>query len=470
MVWAGSHDSPKVTELLNALRASNISSDGQRVAPVITPSMPSEISQLLDLPDTPTPRPRTRRPVDAEGRRLPAGPPPPNSWLQSSRWAPVGSSTQQRYSEGRKRCELGSLPGIAEFPAHSSLMATCLRHMARDWIVQRDYNRYYLATLPTNVRTILLSYIAVYGPEDGIGYEGLKSILLPQDGTFDGFGGNDDFERLDLSGSLGRSVFFKHIQELIAPAKKDEDSGESWEAVAGTIPKSLNIPFHSLKYLSLSNPPRNISWVKFLAFAPSVPTVTHLSLANWPTPCLTPNSATTTMSSLYMSNLQYGSTNFYSHTIDNDWSEAASILRRLSKALYSLSYIDVSGCVDWFPALRWDSPDSPGIDWVSRWGGIRTICMHSLLTVSASSLTVKTDIVRYKVAILNGLELEKFIRRKRGWITVETDEWDRYDELWIDAGGGSTAAEMDNAYREAKVGAWAGSGHLASSLDTEFWI
>jgi hypothetical protein len=341
--------------------------------------------------------------------------------------------------------------------------------MARKWSFQRDYNRYYLATLPTNVRTILLSYIAAYGPEEGVGYEGLKSIIFPQDGTYDGFCGNDDFERLDLSGSVGRSIFFKQLHELIAPVQTDEDNEESWDAASSTIPQSLTITLHTLRHLSLSNPPSSISWARLLAFAPSIPTVTHLSLANWPTPSLTPNSATTTMSSQYTSNAQYGGTNFYSHTVDSDWSEATSILRRLSNALYSLFYLDLSGCSDWFRALRWNYTDSPGIDWVSRWGSVRTVRMHSLLTPSPSSPTIKRDILRYKNAILNALELEKHVRRKRGWICVETDEWDRYDGLWTDAGGGPTASEMEDAYREAKVGSWAYVGNWESVNSAEFW-
>lgn len=89
---------------------------------------------------------------------------------------------------------------------------------------------------------------------------------------------------------------------------------------------------------------------------------------------------------------------------------------------------------------------------MSRWGNIRTVRMCSLLTPSASSLTVKKEVLRYKCAILDALELEKHIRRRRGWIVVEHDEWAKYDGLWTDAGGGPTAAEIEGWYREAKVG------------------
>jgi hypothetical protein len=436
--------------------------------------MPSEIRQLLDLPDTPTPRPRARRRIDAEGRRLPAGPPPPNSWLESSRWAPVTKSTQQTSIE-RNRFEVDSLPGIGEIPRPSSLIATCLRHMARNWTFQRDYNHYYLATLPTKLRTILLSYIASYGPEEGVGYGGLKSIMSPQDGNFNGFCGNDDFERLDLSGSIGRSIYFKQLQELIVATDNKKDNEESWDAAVRTIPKSPTMSLQSLKILSLANPPRTISWAKFLTFATSIPTVTHLSLANWPTPNLTPNSTTTTISSRYSPNLQYGGTNFYSHTLDSDWSEATALLRRLSNTLYSLEFLDLSGCDQWSAALRFHSTDCPGIDWVSRWGTIRTIKMHSLITLSPDDAT-KSPILRYKRAILNALELEKHIRRQRGWISVLCDEWDRYDWFWDNEFGMSmpSRGELESAYMEARVGrgqeeeSQAGVGRALSSVQG-FW-
>lgn len=42
----------------------------------------------------------------------------------------------------------------------------------------REYERNNLADLPTTLRMQLLSYIAVYGPEDGVGFEGLRHILM----------------------------------------------------------------------------------------------------------------------------------------------------------------------------------------------------------------------------------------------------------------------------------------------------
>jgi hypothetical protein len=411
------------------------------VAPVIVPSMPAEIRQLLDLPNTLTPRPRNRR-VDAEGRRLPAGPAPPSSWLKMPRHAAKRRSRQGETTD-RTFCEVDSLPGISPFPLKSSLMATCLRYLATNWGVQQDYNGNYLATLPSRVRSLLLSYIAVHGPPEGVGYAGLKSILRPNDEASEDFAGNDDFDRLDLSGSIGRSIFFKQLRELIIPPQTEVEDSESWDTAPHTLPPSINAPIHALRILSLANPPGNISWPKLLSFVPSIPTLTHLSLANWPTPKLTPNATTDVMSSPYSRDLDYGDTNYYSHSLDCDYSEATSILRRLSSALYSLEYLDLNGCQDWASALRFHHPYCPGIDWVSHWGKIRHISLRSGIDLDLSDSTGYSDdapddvrqkklyeLIKVKRNVLIALKIEKFIRRRRGWIEVLHDEWP-----WIESEG-----------------------------------
>ena len=102
--------------------------------------------------------------------------------------------------------------------------------MARDWEFMRDYERNNLADLPPALRTLLLSNIAVYGPEDGIGSEGLNNLLmLPvEDGAERDAGHNNDgFYRLDLSGSVGRSISFK---QLIEVRSADMASTYSWQS------------------------------------------------------------------------------------------------------------------------------------------------------------------------------------------------------------------------------------------------
>jgi hypothetical protein len=139
---------------------------------------------------------------------------------------------------------------------------------------------------------------------------------------------NDSFVRLDLSGSAGRSVSFKQLTELVEkPTRVAEENADSWEE---SFTRSLSPPIPHLTHLSLSHPPSTISWPRLLSFAKHVPTLTHLSLAYWPVPALTPNSTTAVMSSSYGKDVQYGGTNYYSHSIDADFREAAAILRRLA--------------------------------------------------------------------------------------------------------------------------------------------
>lgn len=92
----------------------------------------------------------------------------------------------------------------------------CLRTMARDWEFIRDYERNNLADLPIGLRMLLLSYVAVYGPEEGVGAEGLNTLLIHPDGGEYNAENNEGFFRLDLSGSVGRSIYFRQLMEVRA--------------------------------------------------------------------------------------------------------------------------------------------------------------------------------------------------------------------------------------------------------------
>jgi hypothetical protein len=54
----------------------------------------------------------------------------------------------------------------------------CLRRIASDWDFMHQYERNNLAYLPATLRMELLSNIAVYGPDDGVGFEGLRHIFM----------------------------------------------------------------------------------------------------------------------------------------------------------------------------------------------------------------------------------------------------------------------------------------------------
>lgn len=221
-------------------------------------------------------------------------------------------------------------------------------------------------------------------------YARLKDILvLPEqsDGgniDFDVEEHNESFFRLDVSGAMGHSLTFKQLTELVQkPDQPNEVSPDlSWEE---GISQSLSSPIPFLTHLSLSHPSPAISWTRLIAFTKHTPTLTHLSLAFWPVPTLTPNSNTTVMASRYAKDVQYGGTNYYSHSLDGDFREAAEVLRRLAARLHSLEYLDLTGCADWVRALRWvgdGSEGDRGIDWGTQWVKLQVLKVHSGLTLS----------------------------------------------------------------------------------------
>jgi hypothetical protein len=115
--------------------------------------------------------------------------------------------------------------------------------------------------------------------------------------------------------------------------KETEEAEESWEE---SFTRSLSPVIPHLTHLSLSHAPHIISWSRLLSLSKNIPALTHLSLAFWPVPSLTPNSKTAIMSPKLGRDIQYGGTNYYSHSIDGDYREAASILRRLANSRSTL--------------------------------------------------------------------------------------------------------------------------------------
>ncbi|KAH8804940.1 hypothetical protein F5884DRAFT_432500 [Xylogone sp. PMI_703] len=434
---------PTVNDLIVNLRKSQLTPDNLRTAsPVVTRTLPPNVRQLLAQPETPapTPRARTRPRFDENGRRLPSGPPPPRSWLSGSRHAPESMKT---YSNERLYPhDIEHLPGLPDSEdGEMGLRNMCLRHMARNWDFIKVYESNNLADLPTALRIRLMSYIALYGPEEGIGHDGLKNLVLipsenEQEEEFiehqNPGESNYDFYRLDLSGSVGRSVTFKQLSDLVRQdtTAEADDMTESWEK---SMPRSLDAPIPHLTHLSLSHPPPNISWTRFLAFSKLVPTLTHLSLAYWPPPCLTPNALTTVMTSPNAPTVQYGGTNIYSYTLDNDFTEAALILKRLATALYGLVYIDLDGCCEWSPALRLHTAkSSQGIDWRVQWPLLKTINLRSGWELDASSSL--QDMLQVRKANDEANSMQSYLaklRQGQQWVEVNKEDLEaKYNHLW----------------------------------------
>jgi hypothetical protein len=174
-----------------------------------------------------------------------------------------------------------------------------LKSMALNWIWHIDYDGVYLAELPSRLKMLLLSYIAVYSRKlplnrcmDGIQH------LFPQAPHGVVVSEDSEITRLDLSGALGRWLNFKQtIRDLILRHKMD--GSERSLALQDAVPSSWNedpqskpaplpqlkysLRFENLRFLSLANPDsRNASWATLLHLLSHISTLTHLSLAYWP--------------------------------------------------------------------------------------------------------------------------------------------------------------------------------------------
>ena len=333
------------------------------------PSLPPSLRSILQLPDTPSPRPRPG--LRVRGRvRGPAGPAPPVSWLQRRGQVAQQKPRNSQMLLGEASAKTEQLPG-SFLPNHGSLIHTTLKALVINWDWHVQYDQYHLATIPVRYKEALLSYIARYS-DSGIDRAGLEVLFL-DDTELEDATGVDGLARLDLSASIGYPLKLKQLKGILA-AKKTVPDGEetsdvvpeSWDTPDLLVSPSALPRFYSLTHLSLSHPNNAATWKGLLDLAPSLATITHLSLAYWPIPTTSQNSATAYRETPQGS-VNFGARNFYS-SLDNDWSEAASILRRLSRSTYCLKWLDLTGCFPWVQALLYDQ-----IDWCGAWRALETV-------------------------------------------------------------------------------------------------
>ncbi|RHZ72805.1 hypothetical protein CDV55_108604 [Aspergillus turcosus] len=411
--WASSSSTstPSVNDLINHLRRTQVSrsedgagSPSRFVAPR---SVHPSLRNLLELPETPPPRPRPEaRRVGVTGRRLrrTPGPPPPQSWLLGSHDTDTSDDTDAAPAE-RIIYRLDRLPGTT-LPRKSDLLHMVLKTMASHWAWHIEYDGQFLAVLPSHVKVLLLSYIAIYARDQPL--KGLMHGLKPlfekfssyDHGTPDGVetsqDGDPEISRLDLSCALGRWMTIKQLSHELflsksaaslaqgkakepVPSSWEEDDDEEDETAAENanmpIPKTLNpgLRFQNLRFLSLAHPkPAAASWNSLIDLLSRLSTITHLSLAHWPLPTVTPNAMNTRIRHPTQRSLTfaYGGTDSYSG-MENNWAEAAAILRRLSRVTYCLKWLDLEGCGDWIPALTWEGvgPDGEALPTGPEWNG-----------------------------------------------------------------------------------------------------
>ncbi|CAG7561622.1 unnamed protein product [Fusarium equiseti] len=437
--YAADKPSRSVNELLANLRRTSISPSAasQSALPATAPSVPPSIREILQIPDTPAPAPRrqVRQRFDGSGRRLPAGPPPPRSWVSrqfTDATTEASSSSQSRLSA--RGLEDTCLPGTY-LPARGSLIDIVLQKLAYDWAFHRVYNQYHLYFVPNHLKAALIRYIGITS-EDGLSLSDLKLILLPPPDTF----GEDELDSLtasnfevnylDLSGSACRSIRLKDVSDLLFPAREREPAEElqeSWD-VSEAIPSPPRSLLPNLTHLSLALHPQNsstASWKHLLTLSSKLTTLTHLSLAFWPDPCLTPRSRLATVSSPQGHRIPYGGTNLYSHAIDHDWSEALLVLRTLSKNLYALEFLDLTGCCSWFHALMAETGHD-FVNWADHWGKITELRLLTGWTPGPDALPSERE--KYIEAVQTARLVEKHIRTMRAgkgrFIVVERDSLD----------------------------------------------
>lgn len=322
---------------------------------------------------------------------------------------------------------LKRLPGTA-FPDNGNLMHLVLKKMALNWAWHIEYDGIFLSQLPNHVKCLLLSYIAVFAREQPLDKKmnGLKPLFLTQQDRAQSSDDEDEFEeidfdrdagttRLDLGGAIGNWMSFKRLtSELInlntsaADAVKDDRDEyipNSWDEEehsdhdetadnrangthAPSIPKELTRKnrFEDLRFLSLAHPnPAAASWTSLIKLLSRLTTITHLSLAHWPTPTRTPGAVNTRIRhpTIHSLTFSYSGTDNYA-SLDNAWAEAASVLRQLSRSTRSLQWLDLEGCASWLPALNWVGADPDGVpyrpgsvgpDWNGAWRDVEWISL-----------------------------------------------------------------------------------------------
>ena len=334
------------------------------------PSLPPSLRAILEISDAPPPRPRPN--LRVAGRfRVPAGPAAPASWLNRNEDRARGRKARIPAHRDGIAFHVATLPG-SYVPEDGSLVATTLKAVAKNWTWHKTYDQYYIPTILVRYKQALLHYIAQYS-DCGIDRAGLDLLFQDQFDLEDATGA-EGLTHLDLATSIGHPLKLSDLRSLFSMKKvaglPDVDSDltpESWDdsGVMKRGPSAMG-PFDSLTHLSLAHPNSAATWKGLLDIAPHLATITHLSLAYWPAPSMSPNSKTAYRETP-QGNVNYGGSHLYS-SLDQDWSEALSVLRRLSKSTYCLHWLDLTGCYPWVQALA-----DQKMDWFGAWRTLETI-------------------------------------------------------------------------------------------------
>ncbi|KAJ5943662.1 hypothetical protein N7516_003830 [Penicillium verrucosum] len=488
----GSASATSVNDLISHLRRTQIHSASSDDPPssqrahrsfVAPRSVHPSLRDVLELPATapPRPRPGPRRTVfGVRPTRPTVGPPPPASWLSGNTDLSRDQGLHNQIPEALEE-EIHRLTRLQGplFPDQRSLVHLTLKSMALNWGWHVEYDGPFLSQLPNHLKELLLSYVAVYARGLSLkGYmKGLKPLFLTRQDQdqiekenpgFNESGVVDaDFKivRLDLGSALGNWITLKQLtNEMILsptlamgiPGKEIEEAvPASWDDAvhndrgeatldhlpAPSIPKAITqtLRFPELRALSLAHPkPSAASWTGLLNLLAHLPTLTHLSLAHWPIPCRNTRAATARIRSSVARFLT-------PDALGNNWAEAASILRQLSRSTYCLKWLDLEGCGEWLPALKWvgedpdgfpQNPDNVGPEWNGSWrdvewlgigpGFMSSTKSHDSCHVPSHEVpalqTISSDSPVHETHLQNARDVMRHIRqirKGRKWLEIE---------------------------------------------------
>lgn len=282
------------------------------------------------------------------------GPPPPRSWLGfEPAWQPKTAMGRKRKGKNNDHVERRRPETLwrfeklvheneANMAGQRQLLHMTMKRVAEQWEMLDEADYPALLDIPLRLRLRLLPYLGFHGPP--IDTAALQALTQ----------GDEIVTCLDLGGLAGHgSLSIKRLSKMLESIPDDREIAESWDAEPSlstlTISPSLS-RFSSLTKLCLSHPPLTVLWQDLLNFSKNTPQLTHLSLAHWPRPTLTPNLATATVTSQHGPDINAGGSNLYSG-VESDRAEPAALLRQLSSQTLCLQWLDVEGCADWSSAL-----------------------------------------------------------------------------------------------------------------------
>ncbi|KAF3938226.1 hypothetical protein ABW19_dt0204580 [Dactylella cylindrospora] len=375
------------------------------------PTVHPSLQAILGLVDTLPPRPRARGFAGPNSWRARNGVDPyrrlndgASTTSSASGFGAKGSSTFPSYEVG-SAFDLEHMAGF-DNEQPSSLVYLCLRSIVRNWDFHVVYDKFFLRELRPSHKSLLLAHLAAYTlsrrqqdtEEEDIlsssvnrtNLEILFRASFPDDFSYDdeaaaeefdkslGIGGTENVSHLNFAGSIGYSLSLKDLiklftQKITAPPEQPSSSKvaqkkaavlDSWEdfdeeedevtQIADSLSPSIKIRhFANLTHLSLAYPNSNVLFSDLLKLSKDgIPTITHLSLAGWPTP--------TSGASSFSLQARVGIN-----------------LKHLSRNLICLRYLDVSDCdSDMYVGLQ-------EVDWAECWKGVDEVIARQGQALSA---------------------------------------------------------------------------------------